>query len=217
MNAFFIRTSATVFALSLSAFSSFAQTISEVFNKPETPITWVGVDFSETKYFGDPGTVAPAEMKGLFSKINSLTINEPDKYDITKTFKRSSTVTSNIGVTEAVNEKIDPAQIITPNTSAQSQINQSKIQSMVRRYNFPAGSSGVALTFIMDNLSKPTEQETFWVTFIDMKTKSVLFTEKVTGKAAGFGFRNHWAGGIYSGLKEIKSSYYAQWKKQVTK
>jgi hypothetical protein len=217
MKTLFTKTSVTVFALSVSAFSSCAQKISEVFNKPETPITWVGVDFSETKYLGDPGTVAPAEMKGLFSKINTLTINEPDKYDITSAFKRSSTANSNIGVTEAVNEKIDPAQIITPNVSAQNHLNESKIQGMARRYNFPAGSSGVALAFLMENLSKPTEQATFWVTFIDMKTKSVLFTEKVSGKAAGFGFRNHWAGGIYSGLKEIKSSYYAQWKKQVTK
>lgn len=217
MKASFIKTSATVAALALSTLSSFAQTIADVFNKPETPIIWVGIDFSATKYIGDPGTVAPAEMKGLFSKINTLTINEPDKYDITTAFKRSTTVSSKIEVTEAVNEKIEPAQIITPNQSEQNHLSESKIQSMVRRYNFPAGSSGVALAFIMENLSKPTEQETFWVTFIDMKTKSVLFTDKVTGKAAGFGFRNHWAGGVYAGLKEIKSTYYGKWKKQVTK
>lgn len=217
MKASFIKVSVAVFALSLSAFSSFAQKISEVFSKPETPITWVGIDFSETKYVGDPGTVAPAEMKGLFSKINALTVNEPDKYDIGKAFKRSAAVTSKIEVTEAVNEKIEPAQIITPNMSEQNHLNESKIQGMVRRYNFPAGSSGVALAFIMENLSKTTEEETFWVTFIDMKTKSVLFTDKVTAKGAGFGFRNHWAGGVYAALKEIKSSYYGKWKKQTAK
>lgn len=217
MNSSVAKTTTAAVALSLSTFSSFAQKITDVFSKPETPLTWIGIDFSETKYVGDPGTVAPAEMKGLFSKINTLTINEPDKYDITSAFKRTTTVTSRIEVTETVNEKIDPAGIITPNTSEQNHLSESKIQSMVRRYNFPAGSSGVAVAFIMENLVKPTEQESFWVTFVDMKTKSVLFTDKISGKAGGFGFRNHWAGGVYDGLKEIKSSTYAKWKKQVSK
>lgn len=217
MNFSFAKITVAAVALSLSTFSSFAQTIADIFNKPETPITWVGIDFSATKYVGDPGTVNPAEMKGLFSKINTLTINEPDKYDITSAFKRTTTAPSKIEVTEAVNEKIDPAGIITPNVSEQNHLSESKIQNMVRRYNFPAGSSGIAVAFIMEKLVKPTEQETFWVTFIDMKTKSVLFTDKITAKAGGFGFRNHWAGGVYAGLKEIKSSAYGKWKKQVGK
>jgi len=39
----------------------------------------------------------------------------------------------------------------------------------------------------------------------------VLLIEKVEGKAAGFGFRNYWAGAVYKINGNIGSDYYKKW------
>ena len=67
----------TIIGLTLNL-SLIAQSKSELF-KSETPATWMGIDFSEARYLGDPGTVSTYEMKQLFSKINFITVSESDK------------------------------------------------------------------------------------------------------------------------------------------
>jgi len=42
------------------------------------------------------------------------------------------------------------------------------------------------------------------VTFFDIQTKQVLLTEKIDGKAGGYGFRNFWEGAYF---KVMKSAY----------
>jgi hypothetical protein len=54
----------------------------------------------------------------------------------------------------------------------------------------------------------------FFVTFINMNTKEVLFTERMTGEPGGFGLRNYWAGSVYNILKRIKSTEYRSWQKK---
>ncbi|MDO7875802.1 hypothetical protein Q5H93_13750 [Hymenobacter sp. ASUV-10] len=212
-----LTTITVALALLLSSFSSFAQSMADVLTKPDVPLTWLGLDFSEAKYVGDPGTVAPEEMKDLFTKINTVVLQEADKYDVAKAFKRSGSMPYKIEVTEAVNEKIDAGQIITANLSEQQHFSAAKIQSMANKYRFPAGTSGVAVVFIVENISKPTEKESFWVTFVDTSSKKVLFTTGMSASGGGFGFRNHWARPVYDVLKEIKSSQYDKWKKQFAK
>lgn len=51
-------------------------------------------------------------------------------------------------------------------------------------------------------MNKNIEEGSYWATFIDISTKQVLFTKQITGKAAGFGFRNYWLGRIKNALNE---------------
>lgn len=199
--------------LALGSFTASAQTFPEVIANPDIPLTWLGLDFSGVKYFGDPMTVSPAEMKGLFTKMNELIVNEPAKYDLGKAFHRTK-VTYNYSVAEAVNAKIDPATLVSADFNQRNRFNVEKINGVVSNYAFPAGSTGVGLVFVMEDLVKPGEQTVFWVTFVDMASKKMLYTEKIAGTAMGFGFRNHWAGGIYDALKTIKSRKYGEWKKK---
>jgi hypothetical protein len=46
-----------------------------------------------------------------------------------------------------------------------------------------------------------------WVTFVDMKSKTVLLTKHMEGKAGGFGFRNYWAKSFLNVLKSIKEDW----------
>ena len=70
--------------------------------------------------------------------------------------------------------------------------------------------------FVVEEIIKTQEQEGFWVTFVDLSTKQVLFTERMAGAGAGFGFRNHWARPLNAGISLMKSRY-GTWKKRLAK
>jgi len=201
--------------LSLASLAASAQTMKDIVTKPEMPLTFLGLDFSNVKYYGDPGTVSPTEMKGLLTKIDELMVKESDKFDVGKALHHDK-VNYNISVAEAVNEKID-ADALLSTDKQRNRLTPEKVEATVKRYALPAGSTGVGVVFVMEELVKSEELTVFWVTFVDMASKKMIYTEKIGGTAAGFGFRNHWAGGIYDALKTIKSKSYANWKKKFAK
>jgi hypothetical protein len=45
-----------------------------------------------------------------------------------------------------------------------------------------------------------------------MKSKSVLLTKPMEGKAGGFGFRNYWAKTFFNVVKDIKGEWNG-WRK----
>lgn len=214
-----LKSALLAIALSTANFMASAQsvTMKEFLTKPEIPLTCMGVDFSGAKYYGEPGTVSASEMKGLFTKIDELLVNEPDKYDLAKAFKRTK-VNYAISIAESVNQKIDPGTIISAQEAGQSgRFSPSIIEGMVGHYTYPAGASGVGVVFIMEDIVKPKEKAIFWVTLVDLSSKRMLYTEKMAGGGQGFGFRNHWAYSIYSAIKDIKSQKYGDWKKKFAK
>lgn len=189
--------------------SLFAQSRAEAFSS-QTPITWLGVDFSEAKYFGDPGTVSQEQMKTMTININYLLINETEKYDFHKTFEKE-TIINDIKEISEINNSIDATKIMSLDMKDYTRFNPTSIQTMVSKYNFES-NKGIGLVFVMEGMNKTIEEGAFWVTYINMSDKSVLFTERITGKGFGFGYRNHWAGSILNGMKDIKSNRYKKWK-----
>lgn len=190
-----------------------AQTIDDVF-LPETPITYLGIDFSEARYLGDPGTVSREEMKVMTLKINYLIIAEPEKFDLRKTFSKN-TVKPNLSLTTRINDHIDPDKIISYNYDDYNRLTADSIKEIISRYKLE-DAKGVGLVFIMEGMNKTAEEAAMWVTFINMADGTVLFTKRVTGRAQGITFRNHWTGAVYSGLKGIYSKEYKQWQKPYT-
>jgi len=204
-------------SLVLSVLTASAQSMQEFFSKSDVPLTWMGADFSGVKYSGDAGTVTAEEMVGLFEKINTLLVQEQKKYDFAGAYHRTTPVAYTPSITQGVNAKTNAVNLITLDVNPQGRFTAETVQQMVKKYAYPAGASGVGLVFVMEDLMKPTETATFWATFVDLKTKKVLYTEKLSGKALGFGFRNHWAGAIYDALKDIKAKKYGEWKKRFAK
>lgn len=70
--------------------------------------------------------------------------------------------------------------------------------------------------FVVESIIKNQEEEIFWATFVDLNTKQMLYTEKMAGTGSGFGFRNHWAYPLNSGIKTMKANY-GKWKKRFAK
>lgn len=188
----------------------YSQTAKEIFASPEPPVTYLGIDFTQARLIGDAGAVATDLKDRHFPGINQVVINEPKKYDLTKAFKRTS-ITNDIAVTEAVNAKLDAEKIKSSNTADENRLNAAEIQKVVNNYNLD-GKKGVGLVFIVEGLNKTGAKGSMYVTFIDMGSKKVLFTERMTGKAGGFGYKNYWAKSVYEVLEDIEKSKYKEWK-----
>lgn len=193
---------------------SFAQTVKNIFDG-ETPITYLGIDFSQAKVFGETAT-APTDMRdNLFPAINNSVINHLNKYDIAGALQRQD-VASDLGQVNSHNRSIAVQQIKTSNVSDFNHLNPGDIDKLVSSYDF-AGKTGIGLLLVVDGMSKLKKAATIYVTFINMTTKRVLLTERLEGNAGGFGFRNYWAKPIEDVIKKIKKTKYKEWKEKYDK
>jgi hypothetical protein len=187
----------------------FAQTAKDVFNSSSIPITYLGIDFSQSKLIGDPGAYAAEIRDKYYQGINGVVVNEPKKYDFMKAFERE--VPSDLSFVEDKNAKADAAKILSSNSADFSRFTPATIDEIVRSYSF-SGKKGVGLLFIMESMSKTLQQAAVYVTLVNMETRKVIFTDRVIGKAGGFGFRNYWAKSIDGVLNEIQKSKLKEWK-----
>ncbi|HKH61411.1 MAG TPA: hypothetical protein VKA49_11300 [Flavitalea sp.] len=185
----------------------FSQTAKEAFSG--SPITYLGIDFTQARLINDAGASGTDLKEKHFPGINQVVINEPKKYDLEKAFK--TTVTSDISVTEKANATIDADKIKSSSSSDESRLTAADIQNAVNQYDL-GGKKGIGLVFIMEGLNKPGAKGSMYVTFIDMASKKVLFTERMVGKAGGFGYKNYWAKSVYEVLEDIQKSKYKEWK-----
>lgn len=189
---------------------AFSQTLKDYFNSSETPSVYLGVDFTKAKLIDD-GTANEMDIRDrLFGAINELVINEPKKFDINKAFHKTN-VDHDLSLVARRNLKVDAAQIKSGNGADFARLKESDIADLVKGFDF-AGKTGIGILFVMEGMSKTAKAASVWVTFVDMKTKKLLLTERMEGKAAGFGFRNYWAGSIKDVLDDIEDKRYKQWK-----
>jgi len=189
-----------------------AQSAADVFQK-STPLTWLGVDYSDARYIGAL-EVGASQLDDYAKVINDLILREPKKYNLPSAFDKES-VGSNLTYIEKANAAMNTDKALSSDAGDMKRYTLETITDRVKSYKL--NESGIGLVFIVEAMSKTHEESPVWVTFVDMKSGAVLFSERVTGKPAGFGFRNYWAGAVYSTLKQIKGGLYNKWKKQYAK
>ncbi len=198
--------------LSITTFHSNAQNKKyDIFDK-NNEVTWLGVDYSEVRFVGpasDWGDVivkTPTEMRDkYFPAWNDLILNEPNAFKIADAINRSEII-NDISAITAVNNKMDKKDIFTEDISLYQSLNENAVSSMVKKYNLK-DKNGIGLLLIAEGMSKGKNEASYWVTFIDMHSKEVILTKRMTGKASGFGFRNYWAGSIKSVFKTMKKEF----------
>jgi hypothetical protein len=181
-----------------------SQTKSDIFSG-SAEITWLGLDFSQTKFIGtaaqfkDAGEITSSEFRDKYIPgWNQLFISEPKKYDVASAVKRTE-VKYATEVTEKANSSIK-TNFFSDDPKDYNKLTEQKIAEVVKTYDFQ-GKSGIGMMFIIDGMSKGKDEASGWVTFVDMTSKKVLLTEYKTGKAGGFGFKNYWAKSFYNILK----------------
>ena len=198
--------------LVLLVFSSFsyAQTVKDVFTS--NSITWYGLDVSKLKCVG------PAEAWGSPQKLrdtyfgawNMVVVNEPDKYNIRKFFKKDVVKTSLDKVNE-INSKVDPDSIIITYSKI-PQISESALVNMAAQYS-DQNKKGLGLVFIGEVFNKSTETGIIHVVFFDIASGRVLMIKTMEGKPAGFGLRNYWVRTVLGVMEQCQSNWN-RWKKE---
>lgn len=175
-------------------------------------VTWLGVDFSEVRFvgpasdWGDAIVKTPTEMRDkYFPAWNDLILNEPNAFKVADAINRSEII-NDISAITTVNNKTDKKDIFTEDISSYQSLNESAVARMVKKYNLK-DKNGIGFLLIAEGMSKGKNEASYWVTFIDMHSKEVILTKRMTGKASGFGFRNYWAGSIKSVFKSMKKEF----------
>jgi len=191
---------------------SFPQNPCDVFNANE--IIWYGIDFSMTKMVGTGFTTPSAIKATMFPSWNNLILTESKKYDIKK-FLHKSSVQFNLAPVTDINNKVDESKMLVLNSSESNELKEADIKMIVSQYTFDK-NSGIGVLLIADSFNKVDETGHFLITFIDLVTKQVLVSKKITGKAGGIGLRNYWAGSIFAALKSCEPLFNG-WKKEFCK
>lgn len=190
-----------------------AQTIQDIFNNTDYPVSWMGIDYSHVKVVGNVGQlggstpVSKTELREkYFPSWNYLILDESDKYDIARMLHRKK-VDMDIDMVKNINEQanVDSLEVkITPYYSART------IQSFVNLY--PAeNKAGIGLVFIAESVNKTQKEAYYHIVFYNRQTNEVLLQERMRGEPSGMGIRNYWAGSYYSVMELIKSSAYSKW------
>lgn len=191
-----------------SSYSMYAQSNAELFNSAK--LVWFGVDMSHSKLVGIEGFTDPYDIQKRYVPAwNNLVLSEAEKYDVRKFFKKGEVINDILAV-ESVNEKINPGEWVQTTSYT---LDKSEIAGMVKKYK-GTEKEGLGLVFIVESFDKNKEMGFIYVTFFNIATKEVILTEKLSGKAGGFGVRNYWAAAVYKVMLESEKRISA-WKKQV--
>ena len=191
-----------------------AQNKADVFDT-NTPITWLGLDYSLTQFVGvhdatSTHVVTNDEFRDRYTlELNQLMMDQPKKFDFAKATHRAI-VKNAPDVAEDANKGLNKFFFLT-DPSSYKPITEATIITTVKNYNFK-NNQGLGLIFFVDEMNKNTALSSVWVTFVDMQSRTVLFTKYMTGKANGFGFRNYWANPYYHIIKDMYSDFDG-WKK----
>ncbi len=193
-----------------ASFSPHAQTIKDFFAKPETPILYLGIDFTKTKLIDNPNPNVSDIIDRQYAGINDLIVTEVKKYDIRGAFRRN-TLDHDLGLVNDRNPKADKDALVSTNTADFHRLKADDMTALVKSYDFK-DKSGLGLLFVMEAMSKSGKAIAIWAVIIDMKSKKVLMAEREEGKIGmGIGFRNYWATAIKSAIGHMDDDY-KNWK-----
>jgi len=198
------------FVLFNAVFASAENTMADLFNG-KTRLVFLGLDFTQAKYVGKIGFTDPNAIQNQhMASWNNLIELEPKKFSLQKAFNlKDDQYVSKVEDMVKFNKAANVADNI---TEAEAVLTEDQAKKSVAKYSL-SEKDGVGVVYVVESLSKTAERMSVWVTFIDLATKKVLYTEKVEGKAGGFGFRNYWAGSVYKINEAIDSKLYKKWSK----
>jgi hypothetical protein len=191
--------------------------LSAFFINLKTPVTWLGMDFSQVRLLDKDGNMKEGKNEqnekfsnSLFGQWNALFTEEKKRYDIAGALRHASVSYS----TDHVNSKNDTIQVnrlYVQDKTSLNHIKSSDIQNIVNTYPLE-NKTGYGLVFIVESLDRQKKETNTWVALIDMKTRQVLIAEKMYANVGGIGMRNYWARGFHNTINDIKERKYEEWK-----
>jgi len=187
-----------------------AQTASAVFDT-KVPVTWLGLDFYGAKLIGDQAAFTAAnKSKNILASWNELLFKEADKYNVGRALHKRD-VTKDFSATNKHNEGLDFTSMLSD--KAGDPMDKAFVQSVVAGYDLE-GLSGLGLMLKVESFDKLAVKGTLWVTFINLGTKQVIFTEPMTASPGGLGVRNYWARSVLEILDRMAGKDMKVWRKK---
>jgi len=171
-------------------------------------MVWAGLDYSHARLIGpgqfnEPDAIFP----GIFESWNDLFLRERIRV-IEKETKKNWNI--DIDAVTVANKNGGNDQIIgSPGADdiiASSHITPEQIHNIVKAYDLK-NKSGTAVVFIVDRLVKLDKkgEGAVYVVAFDIASREVVFSQRETSKATGFGFRNYWFRVIKNAERALKN------------
>ena len=186
--------------------SVLAQSKTDVFDG-KTPITWLGLDYTQAKYIAESSESSESPVTNETVKLyipswNYLFLTEQKKFNVARATHRMY-IDNALIVTEKANRTIDKDFIFKNRTDINT-LTEENIADLVKNYDYH-GKTGIGMLFFIESMDKNTNTEGAWVTFVDMSSKTLLYTTYLTAKTGGVGFRNNWADATYKILRQVET------------
>jgi len=191
-----------------------AQAVQDVFTTKQ--MTWYGLDFSLAKFVGAFSNISYANNKGgweikdrYFNEWNSVVLNEREKYDLKRYYKKES-VRYDLTDVNAVNGMVNADSIMPWNPP--NPLTEVQLQSAVSRYDTKS-KQGLGLVYIVELFDKSLNKGIIHVTFFDMASGKILLTKRIETEPGGFGLRNYWVRTAYETMVECEDNW-KKWAKE---
>ncbi|MFN8309094.1 MAG: hypothetical protein U0T73_03950 [Chitinophagales bacterium] len=173
---------------------------------PGNDLVVYGIDFTKAKFIGPEGFSNPTDLKErFFEGWNMLLVNERDKYPVGPAFRKVN-VRYEFDAVREKNATVDPAKLVTYNSSDAVDLTPADLQRMVSGYK-KSGSTGPGLVFVVQAFDKVSEVATVHLVFFDLATGKLITTRKMTAAPGGFGVKNYWASCFAKILDKAKKEY----------
>jgi hypothetical protein len=190
-----------------------SQTLKDFFNSDATTALYLGIDFTKAKLIDDAVSNETDIRDKQFAGINEVIVTDSKHINLPGAFHKA-TLDHDLSAVDKRNLQVDPSQIKSTNTSDFHRLKEDDINALVKGFDF-GDKKGLGILFVMEAMSKSGKAAAIWVTFIDMKAKKVLLTERVEEKTGmSFGFKNYWASPVKKLLDEIEGDKFKEWKKK---
>ncbi len=178
----------------------------------KTKIVFLGLDFTQAKFIGKEGFKDSYKLKTYYlTNWNALLEEEYAKYNLPLNALKARHYETNTSDLMVLNDEIDDIEDRIINGSYY--IDEKDVNKSVRKYRLTQ-HKGIGISFVVESFNKSLEEAVIWVTFINLNNGAMLYTERMVGKAQGFGLRNYWAGTFTDIIEQIKVSRYKVWKRK---
>lgn len=155
-----------------------------------------GVDYAQAKVAR--AMEHPASFLEAFERINLLLKAEPKKYKVGRRTHKKVKGTSLSAVNKR-NRAINIDSLMLDGTDYNF-LSHEQIEEELNALPLTE-TDGVGLVIIAELLDKSREEGLYHVVFFDVATRKLITKWKVSGKAGGFGLRNHWANSLVKVLR----------------
>lgn len=162
-------------------------------------LDFYGIDFSLTKVLGANET--EAQFATAFEGINTLLVNERNKYNLEKFFYKDD-VALHLKHLKGSYDKIaskDDLKVSDDDYTIDTQTLKKQVQSYSVDSKYEIGA-----VLIAELLNKSDGYAKYYLIFFNNKSKDIIATYPMTCKIGGFGLRNYWARSVYEALKKAK-------------